>query len=55
MSNYFKGLPDFKSTRLKLVTLNDPAELMDVIDSIAERWGDCDMGAAVPPPLAHDI
>ena len=55
LSNYFKGLPDFKSTRLKLVTLNDPAELMDVIDSIAERWGDCDMGAAVPPPLAHDI
>ena len=55
LSNYFKGLPDFKSTRLKLVTVNDPAELMDVIDSIVGRWGGFDMGAAVPPPLAHDI
>ncbi len=55
LSNYFKGLPDFKSTRLKLVTLNDPAELYGVLDSIAVRWGDFDMSAAVPPSLSHDI
>ena len=40
LSCYFKGLPDFKDTRLKLVTLNDPAELFTTLDSIKERWGD---------------
>ena len=55
LSNYFKGLPNFKDTRLKLVTLNDPAELAAVIDSIADRWGDFDTSAQVPPPLSHDI
>ena len=40
LSCYFKGLPDFKETRLKLVTLNDPAELMETLDYIAGRWGE---------------
>ena len=40
LSCYFKGLPDFKETRLKLVTLNDPAELYSTLDNIAERWGE---------------
>ena len=39
LSCYFKGLPDFKETRLKLVTLNDPQELYATLDHIAERWG----------------
>ena len=39
LSCYFKGLPDFKETRLKLVTLNDPAELFATLDGIADRWG----------------
>ena len=55
LSNYFKGLPNFKDTRLKLVTLNDPAELVEVIESIGEKWGDFDTSAQVPPPLSHDI
>ena len=55
LSNYFKGLPNFKDTRFKLVTLNDPEELVEVIDSIGERWGDFDTSAQVPPPLSHDI
>ncbi len=55
LSNYFKGLPNFKDTRFKLVTLNDPAELVEVIDSIADRWGDFDTSAQVPPPLSHEI
>ncbi len=55
LSNYFKGLPDFKSTRLKLVTLNDPAELYAVLDSIVERWGGFDMSSAVPPSLSHEV
>jgi len=39
LSCYFKGLPDFKETRLKLVTLTDPEELFHTLDHIAERWG----------------
>jgi len=36
---YFKGLPDFKETRLKLVTLNEPQEIYNTLDHVAERWG----------------
>ena len=39
LSAYFKGLPDFKETRLKLVTLTDPQELYRTLDHVAERWG----------------
>ena len=46
MSCYFKGLPDFKETRLKLVTLNDPEELYGTLDYIAERWGSHEAPAA---------
>lgn len=55
LSNYFKGLPDFKATRLKLVTLTDIPELFATIDSIAERWGDYDVSAVVPAPLSHEL
>ena len=46
LSCYFKGLPDFKETRLKLVTLNDPQELYTTLDYIADRWGDTKAPAA---------
>lgn len=39
LSSYFKCLPDFKETRLKLVTENDPAEVFRLLDYVAERWG----------------
>ena len=55
LSNYFKGLPNFKDTRMQLVTENDPEVLFATIDSIAERWGDFDTAGCVPPPLSHDI
>ena len=55
LSNYFKGLPNFKDTRMRLVTENDPAVLFATIDSIAERWGDFDTADCVPPPLSHEI
>ncbi|MDL2320333.1 tRNA dihydrouridine synthase DusB [Alistipes sp. OttesenSCG-928-B03] len=55
LSNYFKGLPNFKATRLKLVTLDDIPELLATIDSIAERWGSFDASAATPPPLSHEV
>jgi len=46
LSCYFKGLPDFKETRLKLVTLNDPQELFSTLDNIAVRWGGSEAPAA---------
>ena len=39
LSCYFKGLENFKETRLKLVTSTDPAELYETLDRIAEVWG----------------
>ena len=40
LANYFKGIPDFKPYRLRLVTLTDPALLYATLDEIKERWGD---------------
>jgi nifR3 family TIM-barrel protein len=48
LSSYFKGLPDFKATRLALVTENDPAELLRTLNTIADRWGTCDMSTTIP-------
>ncbi len=55
LSNYFKGLPHFKETRLKLVTENDPEALKQTIESIALKWGNFDMSEAIPAPLSHEI
>ena len=40
LSCYFKGLPDFKETRIRLVTSTDPDEIRATLDYIADRWGD---------------
>lgn len=37
-SNYFKGLKDFKNTRIKLVTENDPQAIFQILDEIAKNW-----------------
>jgi tRNA-dihydrouridine synthase B len=37
-SNYFKGLPDFKEIRLKLVTSTDVGEIHAILDMIEERY-----------------
>ncbi len=55
LSSYFKGLPNFKETRLKLVTLTDPAALFEVIDYVGEQWGDYDLSEQIPAPLSHDL
>lgn len=39
LSCYFKGLDNFKETRLKLVTSTDPQELFSLLDRINEIWG----------------
>ena len=40
LSCYFKGLPDFKETRMRMVTTLDSAELFSILDYIAERYAD---------------
>lgn len=54
LSTYFKGLPDFKPTRLKLVTLFDIGELNATLDSITQQWGDFDATAIIAAPLSHN-
>ncbi|MCK9208279.1 MAG: tRNA dihydrouridine synthase DusB, partial [Salinivirgaceae bacterium] len=39
-SNYFKSLPDFKTTRVRLITENNPENILAILDEIAERWKD---------------
>jgi nifR3 family TIM-barrel protein len=38
-SNYFKGLFNFKETRLRLVTCNDIQEIYSILEEIREKWG----------------
>ena len=45
LSNYFKGLPHFKETRMKLVTSTDPDELYRLLDQIRDEYGEM----RVPP------
>ena len=40
LSNYFKGLPHFKETRLRLLTAADADEIKFIIEEIRSRWGD---------------
>jgi tRNA-dihydrouridine synthase B len=39
-SNYFKGLPNFKETRLKLVTTSEIGEIENLLEYIGRQWGD---------------
>ena len=41
-SNYFKGLPDFKEIRLKLVTSLEIEEINDILDQIEEKYAALD-------------
>jgi len=40
LSNYFKGLPNFKDTRLRLLTATDPEEIKLILGEIGQKWGD---------------
>ena len=46
LSCYFKGLPGFKDTRIRLVTEKDPDEVFRILDHIADRWGDTPLETA---------
>ncbi|MEZ5071191.1 MAG: tRNA dihydrouridine synthase DusB [Bacteroidales bacterium] len=39
-SNYFKGLPNFKETRIRLLTSLDVPEIFRILEEIRERYGD---------------
>ena len=41
-SNYFKGLPDFKDTRLKLLTSFNIDEIDSLLEFIARKWGNAE-------------
>jgi tRNA-dihydrouridine synthase B len=40
LSNYFKGLPHFKETRLKLLTTVEADDIRNIINEISDKWGD---------------
>ncbi len=40
LTSYFKGIPNFKETRLKLVTTNEPEKVLELIDMIGVKYGD---------------
>lgn len=40
LSNYFKGLPHFKETRLRLLTTLEVDEIRSIIEEIRNKWGD---------------
>ncbi|MEJ7610405.1 MAG: tRNA dihydrouridine synthase DusB [Ferruginibacter sp.] len=37
-TNYLKGLPNIKEFRLRLVTLNEPAEILEVLEEVSEHY-----------------
>lgn len=37
-ANYFKGIPNFKETRTKLVTINSYSEILNVLNNIADNY-----------------
>ena len=39
-SNYFKGLPHFKETRLRLLTTLDTDEIKAILEEVRDKWGD---------------
>jgi nifR3 family TIM-barrel protein len=39
-SNYFKSLPNFKETRIKLVTETNPDILVEILDFIGKNWSE---------------
>lgn len=51
LSSYFKGLPDFRETRTKLVTEPTAEGVLLLLDYIADRWGGWDATELVPPPI----
>ena len=39
LSCYFKNLDNFRETRMRLVTENDPVKVLEILDYIGDTWG----------------
>ena len=39
-TNYFKGIPNFKEYRTRMVTANDSVDVFAAFDAVLEKWGD---------------
>ncbi|HCI55849.1 MAG TPA: tRNA dihydrouridine synthase DusB [Bacteroidales bacterium] len=39
-SNYFKGIPHFRDTRLKLLTSTNVEEIKAIIEEVKQKWGE---------------
>jgi tRNA-dihydrouridine synthase len=39
-TNYFKGIPDFKPYRMKMVTSDDSADVFAAFDEVLQKFGD---------------
>jgi tRNA-dihydrouridine synthase len=39
-TNYFKGIPDFKTYRMKMVTSDDPEDVFAAFEEVLEVFGD---------------
>lgn len=39
LSCYFKNLDNFRETRMRLVTENDPVKVVEILDYIGDTWG----------------
>lgn len=48
MSCYFKGLPDFRTTRTRLVTEPTVEGVLEILEYIDAQWGDFDMSDVEP-------
>lgn len=46
LSCYFKGLPNFKDTRMRLVTSMNPGEIVSILEEIADKWNECELPEA---------
>lgn len=55
LSCYFKGLADFKETRLRLVTENDPQKVIGILDYIDSRWGGEPAPSTLSSPLSTTL
>lgn len=48
LSSYFKGLPNFKHTRLKLVTTTEPEEIIALLNGIYDEYKDYNLRETDP-------
>ncbi len=45
-TNYFKGIPNFKEYRMKMVTSDDSASVFEAFDEVLEKFGDYEFSLA---------